>query len=71
MKLREKTISCVSIAMMGALLALAWVSSALAQVESDGDGLDGDELLLPLLLLAGVVGYIGWTVLRGRSRKSS
>ena len=56
---------------LGALLALSWLGSALAQVQGDGDGFDGDELVLPILMGVAVVAFIGWSVMRGRSRKSS
>ena len=42
-----------------ALLAMGWVTTALAQADSDGDGFDGDELSLPILLGVGVLAYAG------------
>ena len=71
MHIRRTLSGLVVIVSVGALLALSWASSALAQVESDGDGFDGDELVLPILLGVVVLGFIGWTAIRGRSRKSS
>jgi hypothetical protein len=45
-----------------ALLALSWVSTALAEVGEDGDGLDGDELLvLPIVLGIGIVAALFWS----------
>jgi hypothetical protein len=43
----------------------------LAQFGSDGDGIDGDELVLPIFIGVAVLGYVGWMAIRGRSRKSS
>ena len=52
------------------LLAGAWVSPVLAQI-GDGDGFDGDELVLPLLLgaavIVGVVAY--WRSRRSQPRR--
>jgi hypothetical protein len=53
-----------------AVLAMSWTSSAFAQVSSDGDGLDGDELGLSIIVGIGVLAYLGWAVFRRRSRKS-
>jgi LPXTG-motif cell wall-anchored protein len=50
-----------------ALLALSWISTALA--EADGDGFDGDELALPILGL-GIVAVAGWMVFKRRSKNS-
>lgn len=51
-----------------ALLALGWITTALAQ--SDGDGFDGDELGLPIVLGIGVLAILGWMAFRRRSPKS-
>ena len=53
-----------------AVLAISCTSFAFAQVSSDGDGLDGDELGLPIILGIGVLAYLGWAAFRRRSRKS-
>ncbi len=55
-----------------ALLAVGWVTTALAQVgDGDGDGFDGDELLsLPIVLGVGVLAIVGWFAYRRRSPKS-
>jgi len=53
-----------------ALLAMGWVTTALAQADSDGDGFDGDELSVPILLGVGVLAYAGWLVYRRRAAKS-
>jgi hypothetical protein len=51
------------------LLGLAWVTTALAQAAGDGDGFDGDELSIPIVVGLGVLGYLGWTIYRRRSPK--
>jgi hypothetical protein len=51
-----------------ALLALGGITTALAQ--SDGDGFDGDELGLPIVLGIGVLAILGWMAFRRRSPKS-
>jgi hypothetical protein len=71
MNIRQQLSKIGWVAMMGALLALALASTALAQVGGDGDGLDGDELVLPILVGVAVLGYVGWMAIRGCSRKSS
>ena len=53
-----------------ALLAMGWVTTALAQADSDGDGFDGDELSLPILLGVGVLAYAGWLAYRRRAAKN-
>ena len=53
-----------------ALLAIGWVTTALGQADSDGDGFDGDELSVPILLGVGVLAYAGWLVYRRRAAKS-
>jgi hypothetical protein len=53
----------------GTLLAIGWVVTALAQADGDGDGFDGDELGLPIVLGVGVLAYLGWTAYRRRSPK--
>jgi hypothetical protein len=58
-------------AAFAALFAMSWISVALAQAEGGGDGFDGDELGLPIILGAGILLYVGWLIIRGRSRKSS
>jgi hypothetical protein len=58
------------IVMAAALLAMGWITTALAQTDSDGDGFDGDELSLPILLGVGVLAYGGWLAYRRRGAKS-
>ena len=54
-----------------ALLAISWVSSVLAQTDSDGDAFDGDEILsVPILLGIAVLAALAWSVYRRRSPKS-
>jgi hypothetical protein len=53
-----------------ALLALGWLTTALAQADGDGDGFDGDELLsLPIVLGVGLLAALGWLVYRQRADK--
>ena len=52
------------------LVAMSWVSAALAEADGDGDGFDGDELLsLPILIGVVIVGAVAWSVYRRRSAK--
>ena len=51
-----------------ALLALGFITTALAQ--ADADGFDGDELGLPIVLGIGVLAILGWMAFRRRSPKS-
>jgi hypothetical protein len=55
---------------VAALLAMGWITTALAQGASNGDGFDGDELSLPIVLGVGVLVYVGWLAYRRRSAKS-
>jgi hypothetical protein len=58
------------IAAAAALIAMAWVSTALAEVGGDGDGFDGDELALPVILGVGVLAILGWKAFQRRSPRS-
>jgi hypothetical protein len=71
MTVNQRLASVVAIVALAALMAVSWVSVALAQAEGDGDGFDGDELALPIVLGAGILLYVGWMIIRSRSRKSS
>jgi hypothetical protein len=51
-----------------ALLALGFITTALAQ--ADGDGFDGDELGLPIVLGICLLAIVGWMAFRGRARKT-
>ncbi len=54
-----------------ALLAMGWIATALAQADGgDGDGFDGDELGLPIVLGVGVLAVLGWMAFQRRSTKS-
>jgi hypothetical protein len=51
----------------GALLAMSWLTTVLAQVDDDGDGFDGDEFLsLPIVFAVGLLAFLGWTAYRRR-----
>ena len=64
-----KSVSTWALVMaVAALVAMSWVSVALA--EADGDGLDGDEILsVPLLIGVGVLGAVAWVAYRRRSTR--
>ena len=68
--LLERVATLVVMLAAAALLAMGWVTTALAQADSDGDGFDGDELSVPILLGIGVLAYAGWLVYRRRAVKS-
>ena len=59
-RLRRAAVS----ALAALFLTASWVAPALAQVD-DGEGVDGDEIVLPLVLLA-LGGVAVWALLRGR-----
>ena len=50
------------------LLVMGWITTALA--ETDGDGFDGDELGLPIVLGVAVLAILGWMAFQRRSPKS-
>jgi uncharacterized protein (TIGR03382 family) len=68
--LLERLATLAVIVAAAALLAMGWVTTALAQADSDGDVFDGDELSVPILLGVGVLAYAGWLVYRRRAAKS-
>ena len=41
-----------------------------AEVGDDGDGFDGDELALPVVLGLAVLAVLGWKAFQHRSKKS-
>ena len=52
------------------LLTASWVSLALAQVDQDGDGPDGDELVgVPLVLGIAALAVVGYLAYRRRSAR--
>jgi hypothetical protein len=63
MALRERLSTLFASAFAALLLAAAWVVPVFAEL--DGDGFDGDELILPVMIVGAVlaVGLIAW---RGR-----
>ena len=60
-----------TLAALSVLLVLSWATSAFAQSSGDGDGLDGDELGLPIVFGIALVVGVAWMTLRSRSRRSS
>lgn len=69
--MRQRLLTGLTLVGLSVLLALSWTTTVLAQAGSDGDGLDGDELGLPIVLGIAVIGYVGWLAFRRWSRKSS
>jgi hypothetical protein len=53
-----------------ALLAISWITIALAQEAGDGDGFDGDELAMPIFLGVAVLGILGALAFQRFSGKS-
>ena len=71
MSLFSRTARWGTMVAFAALLAISWVSSALAQADSDGDAFDGDEILsVPILLGVGVLAALAWSLYRRRASKS-
>jgi predicted phage tail protein len=67
MRLRDRALTLAVTFGAALLLAASWVAPVFAQLD-DGDGFDGDELLVPFALGAAlVVGGIAYW----RSRRSS
>jgi hypothetical protein len=71
MSLHHKLSAWLTLAVFAALAAMSLISVALAQVEGDGDGVDGDELSLPIIVGAVIVALVGWMIVRRRSHKFS
>jgi hypothetical protein len=53
-----------------ALLAVSWITIALAQEAGDGDGADGDELAMPVLLGVAVLSSVAVLAFQRFSSKS-
>ena len=70
MSVRQRLFTWLTLVGVALVLALSWITTVLAQADSDGDGFAGDELSLPIVLGVGVLVYLGWMVVRRRSRKS-
>ena len=72
MSLVRRCSSWSMIALVAVLLALSWVSTALAQqAGGDGDGPDGDELsILAVVIGLATVAAVGWVASRHRSSRS-
>jgi peptidoglycan/LPS O-acetylase OafA/YrhL len=64
MALQERLSTLFASGLTALLLAAAWVAPVLADL--DGDGFDGDELILPALIVAAVVavGMVAWRARR-------
>src|SRR4051794_38913541 len=58
--LRKRVQSLLLISGLAALMAFSWISTAFNQVEGDGDGFDGDELGLLIVIGAGALAFLGW-----------
>ena len=69
--MRQRLLTGLTLVTLSALLALSWITTALAQASNDGDGPDGDELGLPIVLGVAVVGYVGWLAFRRWSSRNS
>jgi hypothetical protein len=63
MTLTERAAALYASATAAILLAFAWVAPAFAEL--DGDGLDGDALIIPIVLAAAAIG-ISMVVWRSR-----
>jgi len=63
MTLRERLSTLWASGLAALFLAAAWVAPVFADL--DGDGFDGDELILPVMIVGAVaaVGLVAW---RGR-----
>jgi hypothetical protein len=70
MSIPQRISSVMLIAFSAALLATGWISTALAQADTDGDAFDGDEAALPIVLGLGVLAIIAWLLFQRRSPKS-
>lgn len=69
--MRQRLMTGLTLVALSVLLAVSWTTTVLAQAGGDGDGLDADELGLPILLGVAVLGYVGYLAFRRWSRKSS
>ena len=67
----QRLFAAFTLAALSVLLVLSWATSALAQSSGDGDGLDGDELGLPIVFGIALAVGVAWMTLRNRSRRSS
>ena len=70
MLLKDRMLTVVGCALGAVVLNLALAATALAEVDGVGAGLDGDEVLLPLgiLAIAIVGGIVLWRGRRSRPR---
>ncbi|MDE3076189.1 MAG: hypothetical protein KGJ86_12245 [Chloroflexota bacterium] len=64
MNVRERLVTLGTAATLACLMVLAWVTPLLAEGE-DGDGFDGDELWLPIII-GGVIVVAAVTLWRNR-----
>ncbi len=70
MSLKDKLLSLVGACSTALLMALAWVGPVLAEA-GDGDGLDADELILPVVAAVAVAIGAGITYWRMRRPQSA
>ncbi len=74
MFLKDRLLIMGSSVLVALLFGFSWVSTALAAGGmGDGDGMDGDELLWPLLVIGGlvIVGVVTYFVVQGRERSQA
>ena len=70
MSLVPRLRTCALIVVASVWLSAAWVTLALAQVDEDGDGPDGDEFAgLPLVLGIAALALVGYLAYRRRSAR--
>ena len=70
MLLKDRLLTVAGSVFAAVALNLALVAAVLADVDGDGDGFDGDEILLPLGILAVAIvgGIVLWRSRRNRPR---
>jgi hypothetical protein len=67
----RRLFAAFTLAALSVFLVLSWATIAFAQSSGDGDGLDGDELGLPIVFGIALLAGLAWMTLRNRSRRSS